>query len=170
MPSEVYNNLADEHTAPMIAYIKQLPAIDREVPPTTLRIVGRTLLGLGQFKLAADTTAKTTHVATVDTTPGPALGKYLVSVTGCYGCHGASLSGGPGFSPTDPPVANITPTGIGHYTESDFLRAMREGKRPSGAAIDTTMPWRSFGKLSDGELRSIYQFLKTVPPKQFQEK
>ncbi len=67
-------------------------------------------------------------------------------------------------------LAAITPTGIGHYTEADFIRAMREGKRPSGAPIGAAMPWKAFGNYKDDELRSIFQFLKTVPPKQFQER
>jgi hypothetical protein len=32
------------------------------------------------------------------------------------------------------------------------------------------MPWRFFGTMSDGELQSLWLFLKTVPPKQFGER
>ncbi|MGQ0639671.1 MAG: c-type cytochrome [Gemmatimonadaceae bacterium] len=170
MPSDVFHAIADVDMAPMIAYLKQIPAVDRDVPPTKLRIVGRVVLGLGQVPLAADTTPRTAHVAAVDTTPGALYGRYLVSISGCQGCHGASFSGGPGFTPDEPPVSNITPTGIGHYTEADFIRAMREGVRPAGTQLIETMPWKFIGKLSDSELRSIWQFLLTLPPKQFQER
>jgi cytochrome c553 len=170
MPSEVFHSIADQDMAAMIAYLKQLPPVDRTVEPTKLRIVGRILLGLGQFPLTADTTPRTAHVATIDTTPGLAYGRYLVSISGCQGCHNAAFSGGPGFTPTDPPVPNITPTGIGHYTEADFIRAMREGVRPAGTKLSEMMPWKFYGTFTDGELRSIWAFLQTVPPKQFQEK
>jgi len=169
MPSEIFHAVSDQDMTAMIAYLKQMPAVDRQVPRLKLRIVGRIVLGLGQVPLVADTTARTAHVASVDTTTGVEYGRYLVHIAGCQGCHGESFSGGPGFSPNDPPVANITPTGIGHYKEADFIRAMREGVGPKGFPIDSTMPWKYFGKMSDGELRSIFAFLQTVPPKQFQE-
>jgi hypothetical protein len=35
--------------------------------------------------------------------------------------------------------------------------------------LSENMPWKSFGKMSDGELRSIFMFLQTLPPKQFRE-
>ena len=127
------------------------------------------MLGIGQFPLAADTTPRTAHIPSVDTTPGVVYSRYLVSIGGCQGCHGQSFAGGPGFAPNDPPVANITPAGIGTYSDADFLRAMREGKRPDGRPISETMPWRYFGKFSDGELRSVFALLQTVPPKQFRE-
>ena len=169
MPSEVFHAISDQDMTAMIAYLKQMPSVDRVVPPSKLRIIGRVVLGLGKVALAADTTPRTPHVASVDTTTGVAFGRYLVSIAGCQGCHGNSFSGGPGFAPNDPPVANITPTGIGNYSEADFIRAMREGKRPAGTPISETMPWKSFGKMTDGELRSIFAFLQTVPPKKFQE-
>jgi cytochrome c553 len=170
MPSEVFTHIADDEMAAMIAYLKQIPPVDREVPPFKLRIVGRMLLGTGQLPLAADTTPKIPHVATVDTTPNAEYGRYLVRVSGCEGCHGASLSGGPGFTPTDPPVSNITPTGIGKWTEADFLRAMREGVRPGGTKISELMPWKFFRNRTDGELHAIWLYLQSVPPKQFAEK
>ncbi len=169
MPSEVFHAISDQDMTAMIAYLKQLTPVDRVLPAMKLRIIGRAVLGLGQIALAADTTPRTPHVASVDTTTGVAFGRYLVSIAGCQGCHGESFSGGPGFAPNDPPVANITPSGIGNYSEADFIRAMREGKRPAGTPISETMPWKSFAKFSDGELRSIFAFLQTVPPKQFRE-
>jgi cytochrome c553 len=169
MPSEVFHAISDQDMTAMIAYLRQIPPVDRAVPPAKLRIIGRAVLGLGQIALAADTTAHTPHVASVDTTTGVAHGRYLASIGGCQGCHGNSFSGGPAFGPNDPLAANITPTGIGHYSEADFLRAMREGKRPAGTMLSENMPWKSFGKMSDGELRSIFMFLQTLPPKQFRE-
>ncbi|MEW5915155.1 MAG: c-type cytochrome [Gemmatimonadota bacterium] len=170
MPSDVFHNIADADMAPMIAYLKRLPPVDREIPQFKLRILGRVLLGLGQVPLVADTTARTAHITSVDTTMGAAYGQYLATISGCAACHGASLSGVNGSGPDDPAAANITPTGIGHYTEVDFFRAMREGKRPAGTDINEMMPWKSFTHMSESELRSIFMYLQTVPPKQFAEK
>jgi mono/diheme cytochrome c family protein len=170
MPSDIFHNIADADMAPMIAYLKQLPPVDREVPRFKVRVLGRMLLALGQVPLAADTTARSAHIASVDTTTGPAYGHYLATISGCHACHGQSLSGAAGSGPDDPAAANITPTGIGHYTEADFFRAMREGKRPAGTAISEMMPWKSIGQMSDSELRAVFMYLQTVPPKQFAEK
>lgn len=167
MPSEVFHAISDQDMAAMIAYLKRLPPVDREVPPTKLRVVGRSLLGLGQVPLAADTTPRTAHVASVDTTMGAAYGRYLVTIMACQGCHGAALSGSPAFGPEEPPASNITPGGIGHYTEADFFRALREGVRPPGTQLHTAMPWQYFRNLSDGELRSIWMHLQTVPRREF---
>lgn len=168
MPSEVFHGITDQEMAAMIAYMKQAPPVDREVERLKLRIVGRMVLGVGELKTAAQLSPTTAHVASVDTTPGPDYGRYLVSTTGCQVCHGASFSGGPGFGEGGKPPSNLTPTGIGHYTEDDFKRTLRTGERPRGAgALSEDMPWKYYGKMSDGELQSIYLYLKTVPPKQF---
>lgn len=170
MPSEVFHGIADDETAAMIAYLKQLPPVDREVPPLTLRVIGRMVLGVGQLKPAPEILPPSQHVASVDTTPGVDYGRYLVSIGGCAACHGQSFQGGPGVADGGPPASNLTPTGFGHYTEEDFIRAMRTGTRPRGGApISEEMPWKYYGTMSDGALRSIYQYLKTVPPKPFGE-
>ena len=88
---------------------------------------------------------------------------------GCTGCHGPTLSGGhiPGTPPSWKPASNLTPRGIGSWTEADFTRALREGVRPNGTPIDTLMPWRLTRQMSDDEIRGLYAFLKTVPAKEF---
>ena len=93
-----------------------------------------------------------------------------MTVGGCKGCHGPTLSGGPipGTPPEWKPAANLTPTGIGHYTEKDFFAALREGKRPSGTTIDTTyMPVRWTKLMTDDETRAVFMYLKTVAPKAY---
>jgi cytochrome c553 len=170
MPSEVFNGIADADIAPMIAYLKQLPPVDREIPPTKLRIVGRMLLGAGPVKTAATLSPATPHVAAVDTTPGLEYGRYLVAVSGCAACHGPSFSGGEPNAPEGKPPSNLTPTGIGHYSEDDFKKALRTGERPRDAGkMSVEMPWQYYAKLTDGEIHSIWTFLKSLPPKQFGE-
>jgi len=66
-------------------------------------------------------------------------------------------------------TANLTPdaTGIGNWTETQFIKAIREGK---SKGLDGTrpllppMPWQNFKKLNDEDLRSIYAYLKTTTP------
>lgn len=169
MPSEVFHAIADDEMAAMIAYLKQLPPVDREVPRAQLRIIGRMLMGTGHLQTTAALTSRTPHVATVDTTPGLGYGRYVVAKSGCAGCHGTSFAGGKSPDPNSPPASNLTPTGIGAYTEADFIHTLRTGVRPNGVALKEAMPWKYYGRMSDEALRSIYLFLKALPPKQFGE-
>jgi len=171
MPTQNFHAIADDEMAAMIAYLKQLPAVDRVPLAMETRLIARALLAVGQVETAAELTPSTPHVAAVDTTPGLAYGKYLVTVSGCSASHGESFSGGPARVEGEPAFPNLTPTGIGHYTEDDFKRALRTGQRPrGGGTLNEIMPWKYFGTMSDGALHSIWLFLQTLPPKEFGEK
>ena len=95
----------------------------------------------------------------------PAYGQYVMQIAGCARCHGQGLSGGsvPGAPRGTPQASNLTPSGIGNWTEADFLRAMRTGRRPDGSAIDSSMPWQFYAQMTDLELRAIWQYLGVVP-------
>jgi hypothetical protein len=69
--------------------------------------------------------------------------------------------------PDAPAAANLTPhaLGLGRWSETDFLTALRTGTRPDGTAIDgRSMPWRAVGQASDEELRSLWRYLRSLPP------
>ena len=60
---------------------------------------------------------------------------------------------------------NITPdaTGIGNYTEEIFVKAMRTGyvgKRQ----LSTVMPWQFYSGQTDEDLKTMYAYLRTLPP------
>ena len=63
---------------------------------------------------------------------------------------------------------NLTPdlsTGIGVYTEASFVAAIRDGKQMgAGRPILPPMPWPSFGKMTDEDLKAIYSYLRSLPP------
>jgi cytochrome c553 len=63
---------------------------------------------------------------------------------------------------------NITPdpeTGIGNYTEDQFVMTIREGKKQGrGRALLPPMPWPVIRNFSDEDLKSIYAYLRTVKP------
>lgn len=66
--------------------------------------------------------------------------------------------------------ANLTPdsaTGLGAWTEGDFIRAIRTGKhlgQEGGRPIMPPMPWSKFAKMTDEDLKSIYAYLRALPP------
>jgi hypothetical protein len=65
--------------------------------------------------------------------------------------------------------ANLTPheTGIGSWTYEQFKKSMTEGKHKGmdgGRMVLPPMPWQSLAELDEDDLRSIYEYLKTIPP------
>lgn len=101
------------------------------------------------------------HQATEKLPPPPApTGPWMVTVS----ISGTAWSGPWGISYTQ----NITPdpeTGIGNYTEAQFIQTIRDGKKQGrGRDILPPMPWPAFKNLTDDDLKSIYAFLRTVKP------
>jgi len=102
-------------------------------------------------------------------------GLYLVKAAGCVGCHtedkpdAAPFAGG---RPLKSPFGtffgpNLTPhpeAGIGRWTEADFMTAMRHGRRPDGANYYPSFPYPSFTRITDGDLRDLWAYLRTLPP------
>jgi len=65
-------------------------------------------------------------------------------------------------------AANLTPdenTGLGIWTEDMFVKAIRTGRHMGvSRPILPPMPWPAFRNASDDDLKSIYAYLRTVPP------
>jgi len=106
----------------------------------------------------------------------PALitrGAELTMLGNCNVCHtkadGRAYAGGRGLQTPFGTIyaTNITPdpdTGIGRWSETAFLRAMREGVRRDGSHLYPAFPYDHFTKVSGGDLRAIYAFLLTREP------
>lgn len=65
--------------------------------------------------------------------------------------------------------ANLTSdqTGIGNWTEENFIRALKEGKYkgiPNARTLLPPMPWQNFVKAKDEDLKAIFAYLKSTPP------
>jgi mono/diheme cytochrome c family protein len=172
MPSEVFTHLSDTDLGAIIGYLKQLPPVDREVPETRFGPLGRALLAAGKLNiLVAPKTSQEVARAAVAPEPTVEYGRYLADISGCHGCHGYGLSGGRVAGPsTLPPASNLTVTGLGSWTEADFVRALREGRRPGGAPLDEFMPWKIYRHLRDDELHALWLYLRSVPAREFGNK
>lgn len=92
--------------------------------------------------------------------PAPAAqGPWIASVSGTFtawaGPWGVSFS------------KNITgdkETGIGNWTEENFVQTIRTGREMGkGRMLLPPMPWPSYGNLTDDELSSIYAYLMSIP-------
>jgi hypothetical protein len=149
----------------VIAYLRQVPAVDRDLESSHVGPLARVLFVAGAIKLlpAEHIDHEATARFEVPAGPTPAYGRYVAENAGCLHCHGAQLEGAkspaPGF-PARPQIARISRRG---WAEADFVRALREGVRPDGRKLNDEMPWRSLGHMSDAELHAVWLFLNDVP-------
>jgi mono/diheme cytochrome c family protein len=100
-------------------------------------------------------------------------GEYLAKAADCMVCHttagGKEYAGGLGFKLPFGMLysTNITPdkeTGIGNYSDQDFLNAVHRGTRRDGARLYPAMPYTSYTYISDADALAIKAYLFSLPP------
>ena len=163
MPSADYK-FTEADLGAIVAYVRSVPPVDRELPSPSIGPFARTLSVVGNFPMFVAELIDHSNVKFAkapDLSTPVAAGDYLVSTAGCRGCHGPDLAGGGG---PPPGASNITPVGLDAWTDHDFIIAIRDHKRPNGTAIAEEMP-RAYGQMSDDDLRKIFEYLKTIPAK-----
>ena len=172
MPSDDYNRFTDADVGALIAYLRHLPAVDNDVPQSHVGPLGRVLYLKGDLPLLPiDRIDNAAPHRAVAAGPTREYGEYLAYVGGCAGCHGRTLAGGLVNGPPGTPASrNLTPdptTGIGKWSEADFDRALRTGKRPDGSAITDAMPWKLAAGMTDEEMHALWLYLRSIPPRPF---
>lgn len=101
-------------------------------------------------------------------------GEYLAKAGDCIACHtdaknnGKLYAGGLGINTPFGTfyTPNITPdkeTGIGNWSDQDFIRAMQEGINPHGQYYFPVFPYTYFTKISKNDLLAIKTYLFSVP-------
>ncbi len=101
-------------------------------------------------------------------------GEYLAIAADCAACHTAP--GGKAFAgglPMPIPMlgtiytSNITPdekTGIGKWSYEDFERAVRKGVDDDGDNLYPAMPYPSYAKINDADMRDLYAYFRYGVP------
>lgn len=103
-----------------------------------------------------------------------ARGELLAKAGDCIACHtdvknnGASFAGGAGINtPFGTFYApNITPdkeTGIGKWTDDQFVKAMHDGVAPDGSNYFPVFPYPNFNKLSRSDVLAIKAYFSSIP-------
>lgn len=165
MPSNEYQFLSDEDMGVIIAYLRTVPAVDRESAEIKLGPVARALYLAGKMPwFPSDlVTHRSEVVATVMPDSTVAYGRYLVT-GGCAGCHGPNLSGGAiqGAPPDWPQSSNLTPTGLASYDYAAFVKALTDGVRPDGTKLHPVMPVQATKLMTPLEMTAIWKYLGTV--------
>lgn len=174
MPYEWFHEMADDDALAVAHYLRGLEPIRNAVKqsPSIWFKVGKLLFLRPK---PARSQSAPPRAATAE------YGGYLAQHVGlCADCHTprsgirqspdksrlfAGSSNPPKGFPQNP--ANITPdpeTGIGMWSEDDFLRTLRTGVSRRGFTLDPFMPWRQLRRMSDDDLRAIYRYLRTLRP------
>ncbi len=177
MPLDWYNGMADEDVLSVVAYLRSLPATKNEVPKRTPSFMAKALMTFKVVKPMDPITAPVTAPARGVT---PEYGRYLSSnLADCADCHTPrniqngqfyldSLFAG-GTIPIEGAFArNITPdeeTGIGRWTEDQFISTVTTGVRPDGTVLSPVMPYAYYKSWDPDDLHAVYAYLKTVPAK-----
>jgi mono/diheme cytochrome c family protein len=100
-------------------------------------------------------------------------GEYLTRAADCAVCHtakdGTPYAGGLAFVLPFGTIysTNITPdaeTGIGNYTDADFLNAVHKGIGRGNTKLYPAMPYASYTYMSDADALAIKAYLFTIKP------
>lgn len=120
--------------------------------------------------------------ATPEPQPDPAIvarGAYVTALAGCKACHSPMKNGA---QDTTKPFAggleittatgtwrvpNITPdraSGIGNWSDTQVVTAMRRGIRPDSTKLLPIMPYPYYHRMTDADAKAVVTFLRTQRP------
>lgn len=169
MPIGLYRNISDTDVRAIVAYVRQVPPVRHEVPRSVFNIPIPPSYG-----------PPVTHVPDVPRDDPLAYGAYLAGPVGhCIECHTPmSEAGHPDFEnrlgaggfvfpgPWGTSVSrNITPTGLGGYTDEEIKRMITDGVRPDGSKMLPPMPYAYYANMTDEDLDAIVTYLRSLPPR-----
>lgn len=166
-----YRGMSDTDAHAIAAYLKTVPAIRNEVPPSEYKIP---LNGYGP---------PVTSVADVPKTDQVKYGEYLAGPIGhCMDCHTTYVMGqidlkqlGRGGNVYNKPFgytwaavsANLTSdkdAGLGAWTDDEIKRAVTQGISRNGRQLLPFMPFGLYAKMEPSDLNAIVAYLRTLPP------
>jgi mono/diheme cytochrome c family protein len=173
MPSTEFYYLNDTDLGRVIAYIRSIPPVDNEMAASKLSVTGRIVMNITK-EITFLPAELIPHDGPRPIAPEPAItpeyGEYLSY--SCQVCHGPTLSGGeiPGFPPEWPSAPNLT-SGKGSrlpsWGEEGFIEIIRTGQKHGRSINPDYMPWESYRHMTNDELRAVYAYLQSLPPKDF---
>lgn len=173
LPFMPFQNLSDEDLTAIISYLRSLQPVRNPVPDHQYNVVGNLIKAF--LIKPAGPTEKIAVAVKEDTTAE--YGRYMVmAVANCNECHtkrdaignyvGEPLAGGTVFEEKGKPTLispNLTPDSSGRlfkWSQELFIKRFRMGR----IIPYSHMPWESFSRMSDTELKAIYKYLQTLKP------
>lgn len=163
-----FHNMTDEDLTAVISFLRVQKPVKNKVPEHDLNVLGKAVKAFMVKPVGPDGEVAKQMVPD----SSAAYGKYLANnVANCGGCHtirdlsgtftGEPFAGGNEIEGFITP--NITPDSSSRvfgWSQQNFIDRFRMGKlQPK-----SPMPWQSFGRMTDEELKAIYAYLKTLKP------
>lgn len=178
MPYPHYGTLTEEDLYSIIAYVRSLEPIKKDIPASTsnfpINFLINTMPQPAKFGTTPDKNNKVEY------------GRYLTNMAGCIECHtkqekgqlldGMHFAGGFDFklpmgTVTSP---NITPdkaTGIGTWNEDMFVARFKQyadsnyiPQKVGENDFQTVMPWTMYAGMEENDLRAMFAYLRSLEP------
>lgn len=183
MPKLIH--ISDEDLYSIVAFLRSsnnwVQADNTRQPKSKPSFLTKFLVTIGKAKPFPYPKEK---IADPDTTDLVKLGKYISCYElECFSCHSKDFAKNDFYTPEKSEgffgggnemfngegkklvTLNITMdenTGIGKWTEEQFIKAVKSGQVPDGGPA-LRYPMQPYSNLSDQEVKAIYAYLKTVP-------
>ncbi|MGZ3998731.1 MAG: cytochrome c [Flavisolibacter sp.] len=179
LPFMPFQNMSDDDLTAVVSYLRSLKPVKNKVPDHDYNVMGRLIKAF----LIKPLKPTQPLVASMKPDTSAAYGKHLVmAVANCNECHtkrnaigdfvGKPMAGGNEFKEEGKPTLvspNLTPHPSGRiyaWSQETFIQRFRMGK----LIPYSHMPWESFGRMTDDELKAIYNYLRTLEPVDSYEK
>lgn len=167
MPFEVYKGISDDDLNSIVAYLRTVPAVENDPGVSEYRIPLPPAYG-----------PPITSVESVPEGVTVEYGQYLAGPLGhCMVCHTKfDAQGMPQFEtllgaggqPFEGPwgvvaSANITPFGLGAYTDEQVITLITKGERPDGTKLTGPMAYPLYAQMTQADLEAIVAYLRALP-------
>ena len=176
MPLMEYQGLSDEDVTAIVSFLRTTAPVRNQVPEHRLTTLGKAILAFAYRPEGP-------REAPMKKSPiGISIerGAYLANkVSACVSCHtdrgndgalvGPKFAGGQRMDVAADASKvfvspNLTPDPqtslIGIFTEDAFVVRFRQGELVEG----TPMPWGAYARMTEADLRSVFRYLKSLPP------
>ncbi|MCF8468576.1 MAG: cytochrome c [Sneathiella sp.] len=168
MPIGLYRNMSDTDVKAIVAYLRQVKPVHNKMEKSTYLI-----------PLPPSYGPPVANVPDVPRDDIAAYGAYLAGPIGhCIECHSPLVNGQPDIEkqlgaghqsfpgPWGTSVsANITPTGIAHYSDAELAKIIRTGVRPDGSRLFPPMGVYYYANITDADMTALIAYLRQLEPK-----
>ncbi len=169
MPVAGYRGVSDRDMLAIVTYLRSVPAVKHIAPKSYYRAPLPTTYGPASRK-----------VADVPRGNKVAYGAYLAGPLGhCMECHskpapdgsadlvkglgaGGIVFRGPWGEST---AGNLTPTGLGQWTDDEIKKVITTGLRPDGKRLKPPMGTAYYANMTPADLDALVAYLRSLPPK-----
>jgi len=134
-----------------------------------LILVTATIYGISQqhwnttYELSSEPVEVTNDLSVIE------HGRHLLTIRGCFDCHGENLAGK--IFLEDPVVGRIVATNLtageggigGHYSDEDYVRAIRKGIKKNGKPV-LFMPSHEYALIHQRDMSAIVSYIRNTEP------